>query len=91
LTDYVFFHGEVGPAPEAVALARRYFAQGHDISFLPVKQWLLDGLATVGNRWRLRFAQHVLESLRGKDIPAGMKLAWNETVREILGSQASAP
>ncbi|HWF09638.1 MAG TPA: restriction endonuclease, SacI family [Bryobacteraceae bacterium] len=84
LTDYLFFHGEAVPGAEARALARRYFGQGHDMNFLSVKQWLIDALAIVGSRYRPRFTANLLESLRGKDIPAAMRLAWNGKVRELL-------
>jgi hypothetical protein len=37
LTDYLFLHGDALPASDAKDLARRYFGQGHEINFLPVK------------------------------------------------------
>ena len=84
LTDYIFFHGEALPATEARVLVRRYFGQGHDINFVPVRQWLLDALVTVGARHRPAFTAHFLDLLRDKDVPASMKLAWNDNVRSLL-------
>ena len=72
------------PATEARVLVRRYFGQGHDINFVPVRQWLLDGLVTVGARHRPAFTAHFLDLLRDKDVPASMKLAWNDNVRSLL-------
>jgi len=86
LPDYMFFFTDTPPSPEARALARRYFGQGHDMNFLPVKQWLVDGLATIGTRHRPRFTEHLLEQLRGREMPASMKLAWNKIIRELLDS-----
>jgi hypothetical protein len=84
LTDYIFFHGEAVPATEARVLVRRYFGQGHDINFVPVRQWLLDALVTVGARHRPAFTMHFVDLLRDKDVPASMKLAWNDNVRSLL-------
>lgn len=84
VTDYLFFHGDSGPAPEARSLARRYFGHGHDINFLPVREWLVHSLATIGARCRPDFTVHVLALLRGRDVPASMKLAWNDKLRGLL-------
>jgi hypothetical protein len=84
LTDYLFLHGEIAPAPDARTLARRYFGQGHDMSFLPVRQWLLQSLGTIGTRHRPIFTTETIALLRGPDVPASLKLAWNETVRGLL-------
>jgi hypothetical protein len=84
LTDYLFLHGDALPAPDARALARRYFAQGHEIDFRPVKDWLLNSLVTIGSRFRPEFTVNVLALLRAKDVPANVKRAWNEKVRAVL-------
>ncbi len=84
LTDYIFFHGEVAPTSEARLLARRYFGQGHDISFVPIRQWLAYSLVTVGTRNRPEFTAQVIALLGEADIPASLKLAWNEEIRRLL-------
>ena len=84
LTDYLFLLGDAVPSPEARALARRYFAQGHDMSFLPVRTWLVQSLATIGTRNRPVFTTEMISLLRGPDVPASLKLAWNEAVRGLL-------
>jgi hypothetical protein len=84
LTDYLFLHGDALPTSDAKALARRYFGQGHEINFLPVKEWLLHSLVTIGSRYRPEFTVHVLALLRARDVPATVKRAWNEKVRAVL-------
>lgn len=86
LKDYLFFFTDILPSPDAYALARRYFGQGHEMTFLPILQWLIDGLATIGSNGRPFFTMHVLDLLRSRDTPASMKLAWNETIRMLLDS-----
>lgn len=82
--DYLFFFSSAAPADEAYAVARQYFAQGHDISFLPVRDWLLHTLGTVGPRCRGTFTSAFLELLGRRETPANLKLAWNEAVRDLL-------
>jgi len=84
LTDYLFLHGDAPPAADAKELARRYFAQGHEIGFLSVKEWLSNALVMIGSRHRPSFTVHVLALLRAKDVPVNVKRAWNEKVREVL-------
>ncbi|MGE0224157.1 MAG: restriction endonuclease, SacI family [Acetobacteraceae bacterium] len=84
LTDYSFFHGDVPPTPHARALARRYFAQGHDISFLAVKDWLVNALATMGTHHRPDFTSQVIAMLRDRDVPGSLRLTWNAKVRMLL-------
>ena len=84
LTDYLFFYGGPEPTRDARDLARRYFAQGHDMSFLPVRNWLVNSLGTIGSRWRPAFVRHVLSLLQETSVPASLKLAWNSHIQELL-------
>ena len=84
LTDYLFLHGDAEPSPEAKELASRYFGQGYEINFMPVREWLLHTLVTVGSRYRPEFTVQVLALLREKDVPTAVKRAWNEKVRAVL-------
>jgi hypothetical protein len=84
ISDYLFFFSATAPAPEAKALARQYFGQGHDISFLPVADWLVHSLGTIGPRCRSQFITNFLALLRERDVPAALKLAWNDHIRQLL-------
>ena len=84
IEDYLFFFSAATPTDEARAVARRYFAQGHDISFLPMKDWLIHSLGTIGPGCRGMFTSTFLELLGGREVPANLKLAWNDAVRKLV-------
>jgi hypothetical protein len=86
LQDYMFLHGDAAPADDAQQLAARYFAQGHDIIFIHVRDWLHHGLATVGSRARQTFSAHLLDLLGARDVPASLKLQWNEQLRRLIST-----
>lgn len=85
ISDYLFFFGNTGPGEEAKEAARQYFAQGHDISFLSVEEWLVHSLGTVGPKCRKIFTEKFLGLLGSREVPAGLKMAWNDQVRSLLG------
>lgn len=86
VADYMFLHGAAAPADDARALAERYFAQGHDLIFLDVREWALHGLATVGAVGRRQFLSAFLDLLDQRDTPVSVKLAWNDQVRQLLSA-----
>lgn len=85
INDYLFFFGNAIPDEAAKDAARQYFAQGHDISFLSVEEWLVHSLGTVGPKCRRMFTDKFLGLLGAQGIPAGLKMAWNDRVRDLLG------
>ena len=84
VADYMFLHAAALPDEDARQLAERYFAQGHDIVFTDLRDWALQGLATVGSSGRTRFLAEVLELFAQRDVPTSAKLAWNEQVHRLL-------
>ncbi len=84
ISDYLFFFASAAPTPEARALARQYLGQGHDISFLPVKDWLVSTLGTIGPRCRAQLTVNFLAQLNSADVPVTLKLAWNDHIRRLL-------
>jgi hypothetical protein len=80
IEDYLFLVGATEPNDEAKNLARRYFAQGHEINFAQVSDWLLMLLVTLGKRGRELFNSNFMELLEDPDIPQAVKVAWNESV-----------
>jgi len=85
INDYLFFFGNVKPGEEAKEAARQYFAQGHDISFLSVEEWLVHSLGTVGPKCRRIFTEKFLVLLGAREVPAGLKMVWNDQTRILLG------
>ena len=84
IDDYLFFFSAVEPTAEARAAAKTYFAQGHEINFAPVGEWILTVLTTLGAKGRGVFTDAFLVLLDGKDVPAAIKVAWNDNVRELF-------
>jgi hypothetical protein len=82
IDDYLFFVRD-GVQAEVMRQARQYFAQGHEINFLDMHTWLVTILATIGRSGRAAFNRVLVEKLEAADIPAGLKVAWNEQMARI--------
>lgn len=87
IEDYLFFVRPSAPSDEARQQARRYFAQGHEVNFLVIKDWLLMVLATMGARGRATFNRVLLGILDSPDVPKALKVAWNDQVSGIATGQ----
>src|SRR5690606_15455230 len=84
IDDYLFFFSASHPTDEARARARAYFAQGHEINFVPIRDWILTVLSTLGAEGRVTFTSSVIALIDAQEVPAALKVAWNEHVRAIL-------
>jgi hypothetical protein len=84
IDDYLFFFAGAPPTEAARARARAYFAQGHDINFAPVKDWIATVLATLGAGGRKVFTDKLVAALDDPKVPAAIKVAWNSHVRTVL-------
>lgn len=84
LDDYLFFFSASPPTEDARAAARQYFAQGHEINFVPVKDWVTTTLTTIGPRCRALFTESFVLLLEGPDVPADIKVAWNTEVSRLV-------
>jgi len=82
IDDYLFFYTATSPTDEARTAAKRYFGQGHDINFLPIEDWLINCLATLGPGSRRVFEEEILDLLKAETTP--VKIAWNEAVKRLL-------
>lgn len=89
IQDYLFFTTSP-PTDEAREQARRYFAQGHEVNFLEIKNWILMVLATIGSRGRSVFNRELIKLLDSADVPKSLKVAWNEQIDRITGSSAAS-
>lgn len=84
IEDYLFFVRSSGVAPEARQQARQYFAQGHEVNFLEIKDWILMSLATMGMRGRASFNSALVGLLEAPDVLRTMKVAWNEQIAGLI-------
>lgn len=84
IDDYLFFFSAAQPTEEARTAAKSYFAQGHEINFAPVGEWILTVLTTLGAKGRATFTEVFIGLLEAKDVPAALKVAWNDNVRKLF-------
>lgn len=85
IDDYLFFFSGSLPTDDARLVAKQYFAQGHEINFVPVRDWILTTLSTIGPRCRAAFTEAFLALLGAQGVPSTLKVAWNDQVQGILG------
>jgi hypothetical protein len=90
IEDYLFFYSTSLPDKGALDVAKQYFAQGHDISFLNVEEWLRNCLATVGPKGRTVFTNEFVDLLDQQDIPSEMKVRWNDLIKQLHEPPPSA-
>jgi hypothetical protein len=86
LQDYLFFYTLSPPSESAVSVAKAYFAQGHDINFLSVTDWLRTVLITIRQDGRTYFTTAIIDLLDTSETPAKIKVAWNESVRSVVSA-----
>jgi hypothetical protein len=85
IEDYLFIYSSSHPTDDARQAARTYFTQGHEINFLQVSDWIVNNLGTIGAKCRLLFTQETLALLDTREVPASVKVAWNDIVRDLVG------
>lgn len=84
LAHYIFFFSINPPTLDAQEASRTYFAQGHDIVFMPINDWIGNWLMTFGPDSRDEFLNTFLNLLDNKDVPAAVKIAWNKQVETVI-------
>ena len=85
IEDYLFVYSNSLPADGARQAARQYFSQGHEINFVQVQEWMVNNLATIGGRCRGIFTKELLALFDTPGVPAAVKVAWNDIVKEVVG------
>ncbi len=83
IEDYLFFVSPEAVGPDAKRQARQYFAQGHEVNFVIIKEWLLMLLAMIGRRGRGIFNETLLRLLESEDTPASLRVGWNQQIERI--------
>ncbi|HEX3579752.1 MAG TPA: restriction endonuclease, SacI family [Thermoanaerobaculia bacterium] len=83
IQDYLCFLKSVPKDGEVHAQARRYFAQGHEVNFIAISEWILMIQATLGTSGRAMFNSHLCTLLEGDDVPKSVKVAWNEHISSL--------
>lgn len=83
IEDYLFFVSHA-PDEETVAQCQQYFAQGHEVGFVEISNWLMMLLATIGRDGRETFNRKLLELLDEPDTPQTVRMSWNNIVNSAL-------
>jgi hypothetical protein len=86
IEDYLFVYTHAQPGEHARVVARTYFSQGHEINFLQVQEWIINNLGTIGAKCRAMFTQQLLTLLETQRVPAKIKVAWNDSLKRIVGT-----
>jgi len=84
IQDYLFVFSSAVPTEDARNAARAYFSQGHEVNFVQAKDWMVNNLATIGAKCRSKFTKELLTLLDGRDVPAAVKISWNDIVRKLV-------
>lgn len=82
--DYVFLVHVESIDDEARQQAEKYFAQGYDVNFVDIKEWLANTLVTVGRHGRRFFQERLVEHLGQDQVPRALKVAWNEQMEKLI-------
>jgi hypothetical protein len=83
IEDYLFFVRPETLTEEARQQARQYFAQGHEVNFLEIRNWALMALATMGKRGRDIFNVHLVAQIDEQTVPRAVKVAWNDYIAAL--------
>ena len=84
MDDYLFFVRSEAQNSEALQQVRQYFAQGHEINFVVVEDWVGALLATAGREGRSRFTTELLVLLGDPDVPTTLRVAWNDLTDRVI-------
>lgn len=83
-TEYVFMVHFTSVDPEAHEQASRYFAQGHEVNFVDITEWLNNTLASLGSRGRTIFQDRMVALLSEPGVPQMVRLAWNDALQNAI-------
>ena len=82
INDYLFLV-TTDPDDEAVAQARQYFSQGHEVNFVDIKAYILATLLSIGVEGRACFNRVLVGQIDQQGIPAMLKVAWNKQIAQL--------
>lgn len=86
IEDYLFLFSAERPTEEALERARSYFAQGHEVNFVSLHEWIMIFLTVLGAEGRTVFTDCMIQALDRKEVSASLKVAWNEIIRGLVPS-----
>lgn len=82
--DYLFVYTSTTPDDGAYTAASTYFAQGYDINFIKLSNFVISVFIAGSAVTRTTFMNKMLNLLRQGDIPASVKTAWNDALQATI-------
>ena len=82
INDYLFLV-TTDPHDDAVAQARQYFSQGHEVNFVNIKAYILATLLSVGVKGRECFNRVLVDRIDRQAVSATLKVAWNNQIAQL--------
>lgn len=83
ISDYLFIYSNMPPLTEVLPITKRYFAQGHDVNFLQIKNWIIHLLATIGVSCRQTFFNELVVLVNQPSVSSSIKVRWNDLIKRI--------
>jgi len=82
--EYLFVYTVTEPNESARQAARNLFSQGYDINFASVTGLIINAFHTLPSFARKRFTVEMIRLLDTMEIPASVKMIWNDCVTSIV-------
>ena len=82
--DYLFVYTSTTPDDGAYTAASTYFAQGYDINFIKLSNFVISVFIAGSANTRVIFMNKMLGLLRQPDVPAAVKTAWNDALQATI-------
>lgn len=81
--DYVFLVHVDRIDRDAQDQAERYFAQGYEVNFVDIEEWLFNTLVTVGREGRKHFQERGITHLEQEGVKRVLRVAWNQEMEKL--------
>jgi hypothetical protein len=82
--EYLFIYTNAEPDDTARQATKNLFSQGYDINFANIIELITNNFYVLSSRAREIFTNKILSLLDNIDVPALVKMTWNECIKNIL-------
>lgn len=86
IKEYLFVYTANAPDDDAYAAAKTYFAQGYDINFVKLNNFVIAIFMAGRAETRNIFMDKMLALLSRGSIPASVKTAWNDSLQATINA-----
>lgn len=82
--EYLFIYTNTAPDDSAIQAAKNLFSQGYDINFANIVELIINNFLALPASARAIFTNKMLVLLATKEVPATVKVKWNDSVKAVL-------